>query len=131
MDSRNIEALCASLSISNRERDGPIQRLDENLKKVAMHRFSLCMVGKILSNKIVNKEAFMRVIGKIWRVDEGMDIESVKGNMFSFYFKDEDDLNRVLSGGPWSFDDALIAMEKPIGRGTIESKVFQWTDFWV
>ncbi|TXG71466.1 hypothetical protein EZV62_000045 [Acer yangbiense] len=124
MDSGNIEALCASLSLSDRVRDGPIQRLDVNLKNIAMHRLALCVVGKVLSTEVVNREAFMRVIGKIWRVDKGMDIESVTSNMFSFHFRDEEDMNRVLVGGPWSFDDAIIALEKPMGKGTIESMEF-------
>ena len=62
MESENIKALCASLSLNERERDGPIQRLEVNLKTAAMHRMSFCVVGKILSNMKVNREAFMRVI---------------------------------------------------------------------
>ncbi|TXG57618.1 hypothetical protein EZV62_015447 [Acer yangbiense] len=72
----------------------------------------------------------MRVIGKIWRVDRGMDIESA-GNMFTFHFRDENDMRRVVSGGPWSFDDAFIALEKPQGKGTIVSLDFNWAEFWV
>ena len=63
----------------------------------------------------------MRVFGKIWQVKNGLDIESVAGNTFAFHFKDEQDLNKVLSRGPWNFDNALIAMDKPIGKGTLDS----------
>ena len=28
-----------------------------------------------------------------------MDIESVTGNMFTFHFRDKDDMSRVISGG--------------------------------
>ncbi|KAK3212448.1 hypothetical protein Dsin_017154 [Dipteronia sinensis] len=96
-----------------------------------MHRMSLCVVGKVLSNKKVNREAFMRVIRRIWQVDDGLDIESVTANMFTFHFRDEDDMSRVISGSPWSFDDALIALERPSGKGTVESLGFNWADFWV
>ncbi|KAK3198819.1 hypothetical protein Dsin_022234 [Dipteronia sinensis] len=63
-----------------------------------MHRMSLCVVGKVLSNIKVNREAFMRVFRRIWQVDKGLDIESVTGNMFTFHFRDEDDMSRVISG---------------------------------
>ncbi|KAK0588601.1 hypothetical protein LWI29_003108 [Acer saccharum] len=129
MDSEDITSLCASLSICSR--DGPIQLLNDKLMVEAKQRLSLCIKGKILLSKRVNREAFMCVIGKIWQVRKGMDIESVIGNTFTFHFRDVYDLNRVISGGPWSFDNALLAMEKPVGKGTIESLRFNQADFWV
>ncbi|TXG72934.1 hypothetical protein EZV62_001513 [Acer yangbiense] len=129
MDSMDISLLCASLSIDNH--DAPVQLLDGNLMNDAKERLSLSLVGKILSNKMVNRDAFMRVIGKIWQVRHGVDIESIASNMFSFQFRDKFDLERVLSGGPWSFDNALIAMERPEGKGSIDSLNFYWADFWV
>ncbi|TXG53190.1 hypothetical protein EZV62_022359 [Acer yangbiense] len=106
MESEDIACLCASLSIS--EKDGPVCILEENLIDEAVLRMSLCLVGKILSNKTVNREAFMRVIGKIWRVNKGFEIESVTGNVYTFYFKNENDRQRVMFWGPWSFDNALM-----------------------
>ncbi|TXG54012.1 hypothetical protein EZV62_019268 [Acer yangbiense] len=129
MDPGDIASLCASLSIP--ERDGPVQILEESLRFEAINRLSLCLAGKILSNKTVNKEAFMRVIGKIWQVREGFEIESVTGNIFTFHFKREEDRQRVISGGPWSFDNALMVLEKPEGKGTIESIQFLQAEFWV
>ncbi|TXG53886.1 hypothetical protein EZV62_019142 [Acer yangbiense] len=119
MDSVDIALLCASLSINNRE--GPVQVLDGKLRSDARNRLSLSLVGMILSSRLVNRDAFMRVIGKIWQVKHGVDIESISGNIFSFQFRDVYDLDRVLTGGPWSFDNTLIAMEKPEGKGLIDS----------
>ncbi|TXG47233.1 hypothetical protein EZV62_026527 [Acer yangbiense] len=73
----------------------------------------------------------MRVIGKIWQVQQGVGIESVSGNIFSFHFQNDYDLERVISGGPWNFDAALIAMERPVGKGSIDSLRFNQADFWI
>ncbi|KAK3188706.1 hypothetical protein Dsin_028267 [Dipteronia sinensis] len=78
MDSELLESLCASLSIS--DCDGPVKVLDGKLMDEVVHRMSLCMVGKVLSNKRVNRDAFRHVIGKIWQVKQGLDIESVTGS---------------------------------------------------
>ncbi|TXG60388.1 hypothetical protein EZV62_014961 [Acer yangbiense] len=129
MDSDDISSLCASLSLNSL--DGPVQLLDDRMKCEAINRLSLCLVGKILSNKWVNRDAFMRVIGKIWQVKKGLDIESVSGNIFTFHFKDAWDMNKVILGSPWSFDNALMVLEKPVGMGTIESLKFCQADFWV
>ncbi|TXG60616.1 hypothetical protein EZV62_015189 [Acer yangbiense] len=106
MDAEDIARLCGSLSLI--ERDGPVRKLDVNLNTAAIERMSLCLVGKILSRKTVNREAFIRVMGK-----------------------EEEDQNRILSRDPWSFDDALIALEKPTGKGTMESLSFKTAVFWV
>ena len=87
MDSVDITSLCAYLSISKRY--GHVQLLDGSLMVDAKHRLSLCLVGKILSNRRVNRDAFMRVIGKIWKVKKGMEIESVTGNIFTFHFMEK------------------------------------------
>ncbi|KAK3193471.1 hypothetical protein Dsin_024781 [Dipteronia sinensis] len=128
MDSEDIASLCASLSIS--ECDGHVQLLDGKIMAEAINRLSLCVVGKVLSRKIVNRDAFIRVIGKIWQIKQGMDIKPVTGNTFSFHFRDEHDL-KVVSGSPWCFDNALIVLERPVSMGTIDSLVLNQADFWV
>ena len=66
MDAFDISSLCAALSLSTR--DGPVQVLDGKLREDAKSRLSLCLVGKILTSKRVNRDAFIRVISKIWQV---------------------------------------------------------------
>ncbi|TXG57107.1 hypothetical protein EZV62_018420 [Acer yangbiense] len=79
MDSEDISRLCASLSLI--EREGPVRKLGGNLKQAALQRLSVSLVGKILTNKMVNREAFMRVISRLWHVYKGVDIESLTGEM--------------------------------------------------
>ncbi|KAK3189610.1 hypothetical protein Dsin_029171 [Dipteronia sinensis] len=80
---------------------------------------------------MVNREAFMRVIGRIWHVYKGVEIESLTGNIFSFQFKDLYDRSRVLLGALWTFDNALLMLEEPVGKGSIEKMAFNMCDFWV
>ncbi|TXG59653.1 hypothetical protein EZV62_014226 [Acer yangbiense] len=129
MDSTDIACLCESLS--HTDIDGPVQILKANLKVEAVQRMSLCLIGKIMSCKAVNRGAFMRVIGRIWQVSRGFEVESVSGNMFSFHFQNEDDRQRVIWGSPWHFDDALLVLEKPVGKGLIESLKFNLAEFWI
>ena len=53
-----------------------------------------------------------------------MEIEPIKENVFVFHFQNPDDKRRIISGGPWSFNDALIAMEEPEGKGDIPKMKF-------
>ncbi|KAK1587054.1 hypothetical protein Q3G72_009090 [Acer saccharum] len=129
MGSEDIDILCASLSLL--ERDGPVRILSADLKSEAMLRLSSSLVGKVLSKKLVNREVFMRVIGRIWQVKKGVEIESLIGNIFSFHFADKEDRCKVLSGAPWTFDNALLVLEEPEEKGTVEQMAFNHSDFWV
>ncbi|KAK2646556.1 hypothetical protein Ddye_021751 [Dipteronia dyeriana] len=55
---------------------------------------------------VVRAATFIRVIGKIWLVKKGVDVESVTGNIFTFHFNDQEDRNHI----------PLLCMTKEIGR---------------
>ncbi|KAK2640565.1 hypothetical protein Ddye_028360 [Dipteronia dyeriana] len=100
------------------------------MKNGGRHMF-LRLIGKLLSNKPVNREAFLVVMLKIWRTLEGFEIEVIGGNTFSFTFKNDDDKRRILHGGPWSFDNALLVIEEPLGKGDIQDMRFNKVAFWI
>ncbi|KAK1568409.1 hypothetical protein Q3G72_024074 [Acer saccharum] len=123
------ELLCSALSIKEKER--LVGTLDNNLKEKGERVLALCLVGKVLTTKVVNKEAFINVMNSIWRVREGVDIEALEGNVFAFHFKNTADEKLVQSGGPWTFDRAIIAMEEPAGTEDIEHMKFNSVEIWV
>ncbi|KAK3194243.1 hypothetical protein Dsin_025553 [Dipteronia sinensis] len=65
------------------------------------------------------------------RVNGGVEIESIEENVFTFYFSTLEDRQRILKGGPWSFDRAIILFEKSAGVGEIRDMGFKFVDFWV
>ncbi|KAK2662642.1 hypothetical protein Ddye_001216 [Dipteronia dyeriana] len=71
------------------------------------------------------------VLKKIWRVKHDVEIELVANNIFTFHFSSEDDRMQVLAGSPWTFDGALIVLEKPTGKGDIWSMKFDMAEFLV
>ena len=127
MNSEDLEMLCSALSIKEKER--PAGTLATNLKEKGERLMSLCLVGKLLTNKFVNKEAFINVMNSIWRVSEGVEIEALEGNLFTCHFKNTDDRKYIQSGGPWTFDRAIIAFEEPTGTGDIAHMNFNKVAF--
>ncbi|TXG71143.1 hypothetical protein EZV62_006078 [Acer yangbiense] len=127
MDSDEISRLCASLSIKGK--DEKVWSVKGSLQEAAGKKLELCLVGKILTRKHVNKDAFRAVIPKIWQTS--LDIEVVQDNVFLFYFRNQDDRCRVLAGGPWCFDNGLLVLEKPSGAGNINSLSFNRVAFWI
>ncbi|TXG66754.1 hypothetical protein EZV62_008029 [Acer yangbiense] len=129
MKAEELAMLCSALSIKERER--PVGTLDSNLKAKGEHLLSLCLVGKVLHNKLVNKEALINVLSTIWRTNAGVEIEALEGNLFACYFKNLEDRKYVQSGGPWTFDRAIIAFEEPSGTGDIAHMKFNKAEFLV
>ncbi|TXG66747.1 hypothetical protein EZV62_008022 [Acer yangbiense] len=129
MNSEELEMLCSALSLKERER--PVGTLATNLKERGERLLSLCLVGKVLTTKLVNKEAFINVMTSIWKVSEGVEIEALEGNVFAFHFKNSEDRKYIQSGGPWTFDRAITAFEEPSGIGDIVHMKFNSVEFWV
>ena len=127
MDPEEIARLCASLS--SRSQEEKLWSVRDALKDSVGKKLDLCLVGKVLSNKYINREAFRAVIPKIWQTT--LDVEVVQDNTFLFYFRNQGDRLRILSGGPWSFDNCLLVLEKPSRVGNIASLAFNQATFWI
>lgn len=49
--------------------------------------------------------------------------------MFKFSF--EEDKRRIMAGGPWHFNRALIVLKEPSGIGDVIRQAFTHASFWV
>ncbi|TXG72024.1 hypothetical protein EZV62_000603 [Acer yangbiense] len=104
MGAEEIDKLYASMSLT--EREGPVRRLQAD-------------------------EGFLFTDCGDLEGPRGVEIEVISTNIYAFHFQSFDDRKRVLMGGPWSFDGALIVLEEPEGKGAINSLLFNSVDFWV
>ncbi|KAL5821403.1 hypothetical protein ACOSQ3_023285 [Xanthoceras sorbifolium] len=80
-----------------------------------MRNVSHSLVGKIISNKELNREAFKATIAKIWRTTKEISVKSKGMNMYIFRFKCVWDRKKVLEGGPWCLNKQLIVLQKADG----------------
>ncbi|TXG63929.1 hypothetical protein EZV62_010923 [Acer yangbiense] len=127
--------------------DSAIAKLYENLsiadEDVAIHEpveeaqidgvaeVNHCLVGKVLSGKRVNREAFKMLIDQLWSPFGAVETELVGDNIFMFYFNNQVDRDRIWQRGPWYFEKSLIALEKPSGTGNIALLGFNKVELWV
>lgn len=66
---------------------------------------------------------------QVWRTIKKVKIESLGANIFMFKFADEANKRRVMAGGPWHFDKALIILTEPKGFGEITKQSFTHSAF--
>ncbi|KAL5745637.1 hypothetical protein ACOSP7_026783 [Xanthoceras sorbifolium] len=129
MATDEILRLCEALSLS--EEDGPVLDIAGDVQADGIKSVEHYLVGKILSRRKVNREAFRGTIEQIWGTVDRIEIEMVGNNVFVFHFQSLEDKAMVWSRGPWHFDKNLIVLEKPVGPGAISQLRFQFSEFWI
>ncbi|TXG56744.1 hypothetical protein EZV62_018057 [Acer yangbiense] len=101
MGTKELARLCENLSIKDEYSE--IYRVSEGVEKEGVEDVDHCLVGKVLSGKRVNREAF----------------------------NNPEDRNQIWRRGPWHFDRSLIVLVKPEGTGDISQLSFDIAEFWV
>ena len=72
--------------------------------KVVSIMYNLGLVGKILVNKAINKNAVKAILLKAWSTAKGVQIVDVSNNIYLFKFAAEGDRKRVIELGPWNIE---------------------------
>ncbi|KAK2636682.1 hypothetical protein Ddye_031474 [Dipteronia dyeriana] len=119
-----------SASLSLKDGEDLVQRLQDELNIAGAQKMALCLAGRILSPDLINRDEFRSVISTIWKVDGDVEIEVITSNTYAFHFQFPHDKWKVLAGGLWSFDDALIVLEESTGKGALKSLKFIKAEFW-
>lgn len=90
-----------------------------------------CLLGKVLHPREVSKEGLKSALQQVWRTSEEVKIEKMGSKIFMFKFASEVDKRKVLLGGPWHFEWALIVLKEPSGIGEVINQSFTHAAIWV
>lgn len=105
----DIDQRLANLGIEDEENDVFI--LDGDIDE-EVNKYELCLVGRLLTEKSINVRAMKSKIADVWRPAMGLTIKELGQGLFLFQFYRKEDKQWVLKGGPWSFDNAMLALEE-------------------
>jgi hypothetical protein len=125
----DLEHLCKNISLTDREKIGI--SISEGEVTEAKTLGDSCLIGKIWSEKAVNKEAFKSVLSSLWRTVGRVIFKEVEDNMWIFEFTDREDKKRVMAGRPWSFDRQIIVLNDFDGRVPTSQIDFSTSPFWI
>ena len=81
-------------------------------KKAIEELFNIGLVGKLLADRNINKNAVKAIILKVWRTSKGVQIVDLKENIFVFKFACEGDKKRILEQGPWNIEGFPLILKK-------------------
>lgn len=83
-----------------------------SMKEKGVQIVAGCLVGKILLTTGIPRDGLQTARQKAWRTVR----ESLGNNIIVFIILVESDKRRVLAGGPWHSDRALIVLQEPSGK---------------
>ena len=129
MDTEELVRKCQAIVLKEEKEDTitVMGKMREAGEEIAAN----CLVGKILLTRGVNREGLRAAMQQAWRTVKEVKIESMGENTFLFKFASEGEKKRVLMGGPWHFDRALLVLSELTGIGDIKEQSFTHTSFWV
>ncbi|XP_023929454.1 uncharacterized protein LOC112040788 [Quercus suber] len=92
---------------------------------------NLSLIENFLTCRAFNKRAAMSTIRKAWGMNIELKIVEVRSNLFQFKFQTDFDLNCVLKGGPWSFDNQLLLLKRRLKGMTVSNVKLDHASLWV
>lgn len=81
--------------------------------KEETNNLQYCLMGKVLTNKLVNIEAFRSMMKNMWKVQKNTITDYVGDNLLMIRFLNQIEMRRVIYSGPWLFDKSLVLLEVP------------------
>ncbi|KAH9680788.1 CCHC-type domain-containing protein [Citrus sinensis] len=128
----DISSGYASMSIDEEEESGLILEGDDidggNNVKI---EYRFCLVGRFLTDKVINFAAMKNTMASLWRPGKGVCIKEVSPTLFLFQFFHEIDVKRVLEVGPWTFDQHILLVKRLEENEQPQLVPLFFTSFWI
>ena len=112
------------LSLSEREGDDICIKRDRCFTKHLIAAF-------FLTRQALNMDAMVRTFKPLWRVDNGFTVSNEGAHKVLFSFDSSEDVDRILSGEPWSFDKSLVVLQRYNKLTPLKDLDFDKVSFWV
>ena len=70
------------------------------------------IAAKFLTKRALSVEVLAQTFNPLWRAQNGFKIQNIGYHRILFTFDNKDDVDRILSSEPWSFDKHLVVMHR-------------------
>ncbi|MCI12236.1 DUF4283 domain protein, partial [Trifolium medium] len=125
MSNINLE----DLSLQSEEEEGFVFDIGEEGEEQLDFRW--CLVGRFLGDRPIHVNSMKVTMADVWRPVKGVKIKEATTGLFLFQFAHELDMEGVLQGGPWSFDNQMLIVQRVQLGVQIENIPLQHAEFWV
>ncbi|XP_045822007.1 uncharacterized protein LOC123914889 [Trifolium pratense] len=71
-----------------------------------------CLVGRFLCDRAIHFPSMKVRMADLWKPPKGVTIKEARPGIFLFHFAHPFDMEAVLNGGPWTFDNNMLILEQ-------------------
>ena len=89
------------------------------------------IAAKFLTRRALNVDAIARTFKPLWRAIKGFTIKNMGNHVLLFVFENQEDIHRVLSSEPWTFDKHLVVIQRYEKNTPLQDIRFNKTSLWV
>ena len=125
----DVTSILEKMKLTSEEEE-VIEILEEG-RKEGMESCVLSLIGKFLTCRPFNRKAAITTLKRAWGLEEGVQMIEVGTNLFELKFQIEFEMDRVLKGGPWSFDNQVLLLTRWKARMTMDNVQFDLVALWV
>ncbi|XVE95495.1 hypothetical protein REPUB_Repub02eG0102600 [Reevesia pubescens] len=125
----SLEDFWAKLSLTDSERRDVVVEKEWFLE--GSKECQYCLIGKLLSRKMVNVEAMRTVLSQVWKVMHGLTIKDLGDRIFMIQFGCEKEKDRIYMSQPWSFNKALLILQEIDSMSRVSEMVLDHCPFWI
>uniref|UniRef100_A0A803Q4W9 CCHC-type domain-containing protein n=1 Tax=Cannabis sativa TaxID=3483 RepID=A0A803Q4W9_CANSA len=129
MDLQGLEDQWASLELEEEDEVGLVAARVDQEELVIDTRW--CLVGKLLSGRVSDFDAFQNMMAFLWQPGKGMYVKELNSNLFLFQFYHEIDIDRVITGSPWTFNKKQLILHRLKEGENPRSVNLHFLDLWV
>ncbi|KAF7143851.1 hypothetical protein RHSIM_Rhsim05G0174100 [Rhododendron simsii] len=128
MEEDLLEKLSSFVLTNNEEEAVVLDDEDFNISRQECLRSAM---GKVITQKGVNLGGLKASMDLAWGYPKGLKVMEVGGGIYQFIFGKESDLLRVISGGPWLYNNHLIVLHRWEEGVKPEQINFSYSSFWI
>ena len=112
------------LSLSDREGGKLAVKKDR-----VSHEFAF--VARFLTKRVLNTEAIIRTFSPLWRSRNGFKVRNAGDHILIFEFDNAEEVEKILSSEPWSFDRHLVVLQKLANAIPVHDMALNTVSLWV
>ncbi|XP_019159906.1 PREDICTED: uncharacterized protein LOC109156508 [Ipomoea nil] len=89
------------------------------------------VVGRFLTQKLIKLDFMRQVLTSVWQPVRGIQVTEIQRGLFLFVFFDKTDLDYVLNGGPWAFENNALVCREVLDEVNPVDVELDMIDMWV
>ena len=106
----DVTSILEKMKLTSEEEE--VIEIPEEGHKEGMENCVLSLIGKFLTCRPFNRKAAITTLKRAWGLEEGVQMIEVGTNLFQLKFQTEFEMDQVIKGGPWSFDNQVLLLTR-------------------